>query len=59
MVRITFKTPLPEERVQEIAEYHNVIIEFQTDTLLVIYGDKQNIQDSLKEMSSFFSEQIE
>ncbi len=59
MVRITFKTPISEERVQEIAEYHNVIIEFQTDTLLVIYGDKQNIQDSLKEMSSFFSEQIE
>jgi len=59
MVRITFKKPIPEERVQEIAEYHNVIIEFQTDTLLVIYGDKQNIQDSLKEMSSFFTEQID
>jgi hypothetical protein len=59
MVRITFKLPLPEERIQEIAEYHNVIIEFQTDTLVVIYGDKQNIQDSLKEISSFFTEQIE
>jgi hypothetical protein len=59
MVRITFKAPINEERVQEIAEYDNVIIEFQTDTLLVIYGDKKNIQDSLKEMSSFFTEQIE
>ncbi len=59
MVRITFKSPLSEERIQEIAEYHNVIIEFQTDTLVAIYGDKQNIQDSLKEISSFFTEQIE
>ena len=59
MVRITFKAPINEERVQEIAEYNNVIIEFQTDILLVIYGDKKNIQDSLKEMSSFFTEQIE
>jgi hypothetical protein len=59
MVRITFKEPLPEERVQEIAEYHNVIIEFQTDTLIVIYGDKENIQASLKEISSFFTEQMD
>jgi hypothetical protein len=59
MVRITFKAPLPEERVQEIAEYHNVIIEFQTDTLIVIYGDKENIQASLKEISSFFTEQMD
>lgn len=58
MVRITFKAPMQEERIQEIAEYHNVIIEFQTDTLIVIYGDKQNIQDSLKEISSFFTEQL-
>ncbi|ADZ08954.1 Uncharacterized conserved protein UCP037052 [Methanobacterium lacus] len=59
MVRITFKAPIHEERLQEIAEYHNVIIEFQTDTLIVIYGDKANIQESLKEISSFFKEQIE
>ena len=59
MVRITFKAPISEERLQEIAEYNNVIIEFQTDTLIVIYGDKKNIQESLKEMSSFFTEQIE
>jgi hypothetical protein len=59
MVRITFKAPIPEERLQEIAEYHNVIIEFQTDLLIIIYGDKENIQESLKEISSFFKEQIE
>ena len=59
MVRITFKTPMQEERVQEIAEYNNVIIEFQTDNIIVIYGDKKNIQDRLKEMSSFFTEQLE
>ena len=59
MVRITFKIPLAEERIQDIAEYHNVIIEFLTDTIIAIYGDKQNIQDSLKEISSFFTEQIE
>jgi hypothetical protein len=59
MVRITFKKPIHEERLQEIAEYHNVIIEFQTDVLIIIYGDKKNIQESLKEISSFFKEQID
>ncbi len=59
MVRVTFKTPIHEERVQEIAEYNNVIIEFQTDHLVVIYGDKENIQNSLKEIASFFTEQVE
>ena len=59
MVRITFKAPIHEERLQEIAEYHNVIIEFETDILIVIYGDKKNIQESLKEISSFFKEQVE
>ncbi len=59
MVRITFKTQIAEERLQEIAEYHNVIIEFESDTVIVIYGDKNNIQESLKEISSFFKEQIE
>ncbi len=59
MVRITFKVAVPEERIQEIAEYHNVIIEFLTDTLIAIYGDKQNIQNSLKEIASFFTEQVE
>lgn len=56
MVRITFKKPQSEDRVQEIAEYHNVIIEFETDEIVVIYGDKENIQHSLKEMAPLFSE---
>lgn len=56
MVRVTFKVPVPEERIQEIAEYNNVIIEFQTDFLIAIYGEKQNIQDSLKEIASFFTD---
>jgi len=59
MVRVNFKTPIHEERIQEIAEYNNVIIEFQTDNLVIIYGDKENIQHSLKEIASFFSEQVE
>jgi len=58
MVRMNFKTPLSEDRVQEIAEYENVIIEFEEDTLIVIYGDKENIKKSLQELSSFFKEQI-
>ncbi|MBP2044817.1 DUF2096 domain-containing protein [Methanobacterium aggregans] len=56
MVRVTFKKPQSEDRVQEIAEYHNVIIEFETDEVVVIYGDKVNIQHSLKEMAPLFSE---
>ena len=59
MVRMNFKTSLSEERVQEIAEYENVIIEFEEDNLLLIYGDKENIKKSLQELSSFFREQIE
>nr|WP_319374563.1 DUF2096 domain-containing protein [uncultured Methanobacterium sp.] len=59
MVRMNFKSPLSEDRVQEIAEYENVIIEFEEDTLVIIYGDKENIKKSLQELSSFFREQIE
>jgi hypothetical protein len=59
MVRMSFKTPISEDRVQEIAEYENVIIEFEEDTLVMIYGDKENIKKSLQELSSFFKEQIE
>jgi len=58
MVRMNFKAPLSEDRVQEIAEYENVIIEFEEDTLLVVYGDKENIKKSLQELSSFFKEQL-
>jgi hypothetical protein len=59
MVRMNFKAPLSEDRVQEIAEYENVIIEFEEDTLVVIYGDKKNIKKSLQELSSFFKEQLQ
>jgi hypothetical protein len=59
MVRVNFRTPLAEDRVQEIAEYHNVIIEFEDDRLVAVYGDPENLKLSLKELGSFFKEQIE
>lgn len=59
MVRVNFKAPLAEDRVQEIAEYHNVIIEFEDDRLVAVYGDSENLKLSLKELASFFKEQIE
>jgi hypothetical protein len=58
MIRVNFKAPLSEDRVQEIAEYHNVIIEFEEDNLILIYGDKENLKKSLQELSSFFKEQL-
>lgn len=58
MARLTFKQPISEERLVDIAEYHNVILEFEEDNVLMIYGSKENIQKSLKELSSFFAEQI-
>lgn len=58
MVRVNFKIPLAEDRVQEIAEYHNVIIEFEDDRLVAVYGDPENLKLSLKELGSFFKEQI-
>jgi len=57
MVRLTFKKPILEERLQEIAEYHNIIIEFEEDNVIMIYGDKESIKNSLKELSSFFNEE--
>jgi hypothetical protein len=59
MVRVNFKIPLAEDRVQEIAEYYNVIIEFEDDRLVAVYGDPENLKLSLKELGSFFKEQIE
>lgn len=58
MSRITFKEPISEERLVDIAEYHNVILEFEDNTVL-IFGSRENIQKSLKELSEFFKEQIE
>ena len=57
MARLTFKKPILEERLQEIAEYYNIILEFEEDNIIMIFGDKDNIKKSLKELSSFFTEQ--
>ena len=54
--RITLKKPLAEERVQEIAEWNGLIIEFDDDYTVALYGDKNNVPDGLKEMGPFFSE---
>lgn len=56
MVRVTFQEPLSEERLNDIAEEHGVIIEFEEDNVVAIYGDKDNVKASLKEIASFFQE---
>lgn len=56
MVRVTFKEPLSEERLNDIAETHGVIIEFEEDDIVAIYGNKDAVKESLKEIASFFSE---
>lgn len=55
--RITLKVPLAEERVQEIAEWNGLIIEFDDDVTIELHGDKPDLQAGLKEMGSFFIEQ--
>ena len=57
--RITLKVPLAEERVQEIAEWNGLIIEFDDDVTIELHGDKPDLQFGLKEMGSFFLEDIE
>lgn len=54
--RITLKSPLAEERVQEIAEWNGLIIEFDDDYTVALYGDKSDVQFGLKEMGPFFAE---
>lgn len=54
--RITLKNPLAEDRIQEIAEEYNLIIEFEEDNILLLFGDDDNIKKSLKEIAPFFSE---
>ena len=54
--RINLRTPLAEERVQEIAEWHGLIIEFNDDVTVELHGDKKDLQIGLKEMGSFFLE---
>ena len=55
--RINLKQPLAEERVQEIAEWNGLIIEFDDDVTIELHGDKPDLQAGLKEMGSFFLEQ--
>ena len=55
--RITLRVPLAEERVQEIAEWHGLIIEFDDDVTIELHGDKPDLQIGLKEMGSFFLEE--
>ncbi len=55
--RINLKDALAEERVQEIAEWIGLIIEFEDDTTIQLHGDKPDLQAGLKEMGSFFLEQ--
>ena len=52
--RINLRVPLAEERVQEIAEWNGLIIEFEDDVTVQVHGDKEDLQFGLKEMGSFF-----
>ena len=54
--RINLRVPLAEERVQEIAEWNGLIIEFDDDVTVALHGDKPDLQIGLKEMGSFFLE---
>ncbi|KZX16826.1 hypothetical protein MBCUT_05450 [Methanobrevibacter cuticularis] len=54
--KIHLKTPIAEDRVQEIAEYNNIIIEFEDDVTIALYGDSENIKVALREFAPFFNE---
>jgi hypothetical protein len=54
--RINLRVPLAEERVQEIAEWNGLIIEYDDDVTIQLHGDKEDLQAGLKEMGSFFLE---
>lgn len=54
--KIHLKKPISEDRTQEIAEYLNLIIEFEDDTTIALYGDSDNIKKGLKEFAPFFNE---
>ena len=54
--RINLRVPLAEERVQEIAEWNGLIIEYDDDVTVQLHGDKEDLQFGLKEMVSFFLE---
>lgn len=52
--RITLKKPISEERVQDIAEYYGLIIEFEDDLTISLYGDKDKVKEGIQEMAGFF-----
>ena len=52
--RINLKVPLAEERVQEIAEWNGLIIEFDDDVTIQVHGDQEDLKSGLKEMGYFF-----
>ncbi len=54
--RIILDKPISEERVQEVAEYENVILEFDDDVTIAVYGEREKVQKALKELGPFFSE---
>jgi hypothetical protein len=54
--KVHLQKPLSEDRVQEIAEYNNIIIEFEDDKTLALFGDSDNIKKSLQEIGPFFHE---
>ena len=54
--KVHLKKPVAEDRVQEIAEYLNLIIEFEDDITIALYGDSDNIKEGLKEIAPFFNE---
>ena len=54
--KINLRVPLAEERVQEIAEWNGLIIEFEDDVTVQLHGDKPDLKVGLKEMGSFFLE---
>ncbi|MBU4535457.1 MAG: DUF2096 domain-containing protein [Euryarchaeota archaeon] len=54
--RVTLKEPLAEERVQDIAEDNNLIIEFVEDNVIAIYGHGDNVKNGLKKIGSFFKD---
>lgn len=52
--KINLKVPLAEERIQEIAEWNGLIIEFEDDVTVQLHGDQEDLKTGLKEMGSFF-----
>lgn len=56
VTRVNLNTAISEDRIQEIAEYHGLIIEFEEDNIIVLYGEAEDIKRSLKEIATFFGE---